>query len=146
MRGLENFLANNLTADLGKLMLRFTLGFLMLFHGYKKYLYGIDGIKALVAKNAFPEILAYGVFVGEILAPILIIIGLYTRISSFILTFTMGFAIYLVHSAHILSLNEKTGGLLIETPLLFMMGALSLIFIGAGRFALDKEQKSFRRD
>ena len=94
MRTLENFLARVLSDDMGKLVLRLTLGILMLFHGISKLEKGIDGIKFLVTKNGLPEFLAYGVYLGELVVPILLIIGLYTRISSFIYATTMAFAIY----------------------------------------------------
>jgi putative oxidoreductase len=138
MRTLENFLYRILSDNVGKLILRLMLGVLMLFHGYKKYQSGIDGIKKLVVTNGLPEFLAYGVYVGEILVPILIIIGLYTRISSLIYALTMAVAIFLAHSSHLFSLNAKTGGLIIETPLLFMLGAIALMFLGAGRYSIDK--------
>lgn len=57
MRNIEDFLARALTDDLGKLILRFTLGFLMLFYGYDKLTNGIDGIKFLVTKDGLPEFL-----------------------------------------------------------------------------------------
>lgn len=139
MRALEDFLGNILNENLGKLILRISLGFLMLFHGYKKYVYGIDGIKGLLVKSGFPDFIAYGVYFGELIIPVLIIIGLYTRISSFIYAFTMVFAIYLVHSSHLFSLNERTGGLIIENPLLYMLAAVVLMFIGAGKFSIDKK-------
>lgn len=139
MRSLENFLSRVLSDDIGKLILRFMLGFLMLFHGFKKYIYGIDGIKALVMKAGFPEFFAYGVYLGEIVFPIMIIIGLYTRLSSFFYAFTMTFAIYLVHSSHLFAINAQTGGLAIETPLLFLLGALALMFLGAGKISVDKK-------
>lgn len=139
MRVLEDFLGNILNENLGKLILRISLGFLMLFHGYKKYVYGIDGIKGLLVKSGFPDFIAYGVYFGELIIPVLIIIGLYTRISSFIYAFTMVFAIYLVHSSHLFSLNERTGGLIIENPLLYMLAAVVLMFIGAGKFSIDKK-------
>ncbi|WP_321467800.1 DoxX family protein [Halarcobacter sp.] len=138
MRTFENFLGRVLSDNLGKLILRLTLGILMLFHGYNKYVTGINGIQGLVSKNGFPEFLAYGVYVGEIIIPILIIIGLYTRISSFIFAFTMGFAIYLAHSSHIFDLG-RSGGLVIETPLLFMLGAIALMCLGAGRYSVDQK-------
>jgi putative oxidoreductase len=138
MRTLENFLYRVLSDNVGKLILRLMLGVLMLFHGYKKYQSGIDGIKKLVVTNGLPEFLAYGVYIGEILVPILIIIGLYTRISSLIYALTMTIAIFLAHSSHLFSLNAKTGGLIIETPLLFMLGAIALMFLGAGRYSIDK--------
>jgi putative oxidoreductase len=139
MKMLENFLGNTLDADFGKLLLRLNIGGLMLFHGYKKAMYGIDGIKALVINNGFPELLAYGVYIGEIVVPILIVLGVLTRISSLIMAFNMAFAIYLAHSSHILVLNEKSGSLIIETPLLFLLGALALAFIGAGKYSFDRK-------
>ncbi len=138
MRTLENFLYRILSDNVGKLILRLMLGVLMIFHGYKKYQSGINGIKKLVVTNGLPEFLAYGVYIGEILVPILIIIGLYTRISSLIYALTMAVAIFLAHSSHLFSLNAKTGGLIIETPLLFMLGAIALMFLGAGRYSIDK--------
>ena len=138
MNSVETFLARTLSADFGKLILRFTLGFLMIFHGYKKLIYGIEGIKALTIKSGFPEFIAYGVYLGEIIVPILIILGLWTRISSFIYASTMGLAIYLAYSSQIFMLNAKSGGLYIETPLFFMLGAISLMFIGAGKYSIDR--------
>lgn len=139
MNKIENFLGQILSPDLGKLILRLTLGFLMLFHGVKKATYGIDGIKSLVVNNGLPEFLAYGVYLGEIIVPIMLIIGLYTRISSLIFASTMAFAIYLVHSSEILTINEKTGGLATELPLLFMFSAIALMFIGAGKLSIDRK-------
>ena len=138
MRALENFLARVLSEDVGKLVLRLTLGVLMLLHGISKFEKGINGIKFLVTKNGLPEFLAYGVYVGEIVAPILIIIGLYTRVSSLIYGLTMVFAIYLAHANDIFAINAKTGGSVIELQLLFMFGAFALMFLGAGKISADK--------
>lgn len=111
----------------------------MVFHGYKKATTGIDGIKAMMANAGFPEIMAYGVYLGEIVVPILLILGIYTRISSLIYASTMAFAIYLVHSANLFAINDKTGGLSIELPLLFMLCGIALMFIGAGKYSFDKK-------
>jgi len=138
MRCLENFLANVLKDDVGKLILRLTIAILMLFHGFHK-LSGIEGIKNSVTNSGLPEFLAYGVYLGEIIVPILIIVGLYTRICSFIFAMTMLFAIYLVHSSHIFALNERTGALAIESPLIFMLVAIALMFLGAGKISLDEK-------
>ncbi len=139
MNNLENYLGRILSADLGKLILRFALGFLMIFHGYKKAMVGITGIEGLVVKEGFPAFLAYGVYLGEIIIPLLLIIGLYTRISSLIFAVTMGFAIYLAHFSQLLEINNNTGGLVIELPLLYMLCAIALMFIGAGKYSFDKK-------
>ncbi|MFA7083686.1 MAG: DoxX family protein [Arcobacteraceae bacterium] len=138
MRNIEDFLARALTDDLGKLILRFTIGFLMLFHGYDKLTNGIDGIKFLVTRDGLPEFLAYGVYVGEVVVPILIIIGLFTRISSIIYAATMLFAIYLAHAQDVFAISEK-GAWAIELQALFMLGALALAFLGAGKYSIDKK-------
>ncbi len=57
MRNIEDLLGRALTDDLGKLILRFTFGFLMLFHGYDKFSNEIIGIKFLVTKDGLPEFL-----------------------------------------------------------------------------------------
>ncbi len=139
MKNLENLLEKKLSDDMGKLILRFTLGFLMLLHGYSKLVNGIDGIILRLVNDGFPELLAYGVYVGEIIAPIMIIMGLFTRISSAIYAFTMLFAIYIAHSSDVFAINEKSGGSAIELQLLFMFGAIALMFLGAGKYSVDKK-------
>lgn len=134
---IENKLANVLDENIGKLLLRVSLGTLMLFHGITKFNSGIAGIKGLVSSAGFPEVLAYGSYVGEIIVPILLILGLMTRVSALVYSFTMAFAIYLVHANDIFTINAKTGGLIIELPLLYLLAALALAFLGAGKYSLD---------
>ena len=85
----ENKLSCMLNEDIGKLILRVSIAGLMLFHGFFKLFNGIDGIKFLVNQAGLPEFFAYGVYFGEIVFPILIIIGLFTRISSLFFALTM---------------------------------------------------------
>ena len=139
MKNLENLLEKKLSDDMGKIILRFTLGFLMVLHGYSKLVNGIVGIIMRLVNDGFPELLAYGVYVGEIIAPIMIIMGLFTRISSAIYAFTMFFAIYIAHSSDVFTINEKSGGSVIELQLLFMFGAIALMFLGAGKYSVDKK-------
>jgi putative oxidoreductase len=61
--------------DAAKLLLRLTLGALMLLHGIAKVRGGIDSIIDAVANAGLPPLLAYGVFVGEVLAPLMLIVG-----------------------------------------------------------------------
>lgn len=139
---LENKLASLLDENIGKLLLRLTLGVLMLFHGMQKLKMGAEGMKGLLINAGFPEMLVYGVYLGEVIAPIFIILGLRTRVSAVVYSFTMAFAIYLAHSKEIFILNAKTGGLAIELPLLFFLSALSLVFLGAGKYSFDAKASS----
>lgn len=136
MRNFEYLLSRILNEDIGKLILRVSIATLMLFHGYHKLINGIAGIKGLVVKAGLPEFVAYGVYLGEIVFPILIIIGLYTRISSLFFALTMVFAIFLAHGNDLFTLG-KTGGPIIELALIYLLTSISLMFIGAGRFSFD---------
>ena len=47
-----------MSEDLGKLVLRITVGGLLLFHGMHKLLNGIAPIKAMVAAHGIPDAVA----------------------------------------------------------------------------------------
>ncbi len=138
MKGLENFLSRTLSPNVGKLMLRLSLGVLMLFHGWHKVQVGIVWIKKLVLKMGLPEFIAYGVYLGEVVAPIFIILGLFTRINSAIYAINMAFVIYAFHLGNIFAINNY-GGLKAELPLIFLFGALALMFMGPGKISFDKK-------
>ena len=93
-------------------------------------------IKSLLSGAGLPEFIAYSVFIGEIVAPILIIIGYKARLASLILTFNMLIAILMAHTADIFSLNQN-GGWGIELQGLYLFGAVSIIFLGAGKYAVS---------
>ena len=121
--------------DAGKLLLRLTIGILLLMHGLFKLANGIDTVTILVQAQGWPAWLAFGVFIGEIIAPSLLIIGVLTRAGALLIVINMGLAIYLAHASQILSLT-KTGGWTLELQGLFLMGALAVALLGAGRFSL----------
>lgn len=121
--------------DAGKLLLRLTIGILLLMHGLFKLANGIDTITALVVAQGWPAWLAFGVFIGEIIAPSLLIIGVLTRAGALAIVFNMALAVYLAHASQVLSLT-KTGGWALELQGLFLMGALVVALLGAGRFSL----------
>ncbi len=76
----------DMAEDIGKLILRFMLGGLMLFHGINKALHGIGFIKGLVSGQGLPEVLAYSVYAGEILAPLFLILGWKSRVWAAVVT------------------------------------------------------------
>ena len=120
--------------DLGLLILRITVAGLMLFHGVAK-LSHLDGTKGMLSEVGLPEFIAYGVFITELIAPILMIIGYRTKLASLVFFFGMVAALLMAHSNNIFALS-KTGGLQIELILLFALGALALFFTGAGKYAI----------
>ena len=122
-------------ADLGKLILRLTLGGLLLFHGIAKLLNGIGFIEGQLASHGLPTILAYGVYIGEVIAPLMVILGYQTRIGALIIVFNMIVAIALVHGHQLLTLSSN-GGWALELQGFFLFTALALIFLGPGRYKL----------
>lgn len=122
--------------DFAKLILRLGVGVLMLFHGIHKIINGIDGIKALTTKAGLPEIMAYGVYIGEVVMPILIILGIYARIASLVVAFNMIIAIYLAYGSSLLALG-KTGGPVYELALLYLIMCVVIFLQGSGKYALN---------
>ena len=123
--------------DLGKLILRLTVGVLMLLHGVAKVSGGVGGIGGMLQSSGLPAALAYGVYVGEVLAPLLVIIGFYARIGALIMVVNMLFAIGLAHMKDIFLLT-KTGGWAIELQAFFLFTALAVALIGPGRYAINR--------
>ena len=123
------------TDDMGKLVLRLCVGILILMHGLYKLINGPAGIIALVSANGWPAWVGYLVLVGEVLAPALIIIGLFTRLGAFIIFVNMIAAVYLAHGHQILNLGTQ-GGYMLELQAMFLFGALAVMLLGAGQFSL----------
>jgi len=126
--------------DLGKLLLRIGIGSLLLLHGIHKMLHGFGGIKTILVKNGFSEFWWVGSFVGEIVAPICILLGLFTRISALLVVVLMIFSIYLGYGNAAFGLNPRTGALTTEVNFLFMLSSLALYFLGGGRYSLYKKE------
>ncbi|WP_313702042.1 DoxX family protein [Achromobacter sp.] len=121
--------------DTGKLILRLTLGILILLHGLSKLTGGVGGISGMLSSHGLPGFLAYGVYVGEIIAPVLLIIGVYTRLGGLIIAINMVVAVLLAHSGSIASMTNN-GGWALELQGMFLFAGLAIAFMGAGRFSL----------
>ena len=122
--------------DLGKLILRLTLGVLILLHGIAKIGGGTAGIEKMLQGNGLPGFLAPGVYVGEILAPILVILGFYARLGAAVIVVNMLFAVLLAHRADLLQLT-KTGGWALELQAFFLFTAVAVALIGPGRYGIN---------
>jgi putative oxidoreductase len=131
----QKIMAASATFDaLGKLVLRLSVGILMLMHGVHKVGAGVDGIVGMVARTGLPGQFGYLVYVGEVLAPVLVIIGLWTRPAAFLMFVTMVVAIWLVHPNDLFLLT-KQGGWALELQGLFLFGSLAITLLGAGRYS-----------
>lgn len=121
--------------DLAKLLLRATLGILILLHGWAKLRHGIGGIEAMLAAQGLPAFLAWGVYVGEVLAPLLLILGVYARLGAALVALNMLVAVALAHSGHLAQFTSN-GGWRLELQAMFLVAAIAVMMLGAGRYAL----------
>ncbi len=126
--------------DTGLLLLRCTIGILIVFHGIANMNSNYAYIKSLLSGIGMPEFLAYGGFIAELIAPILIVIGYRARLGSLVLAFFFLVAILLGHSSDIFSLNQF-GGWGIELQALYLFGSMAIFFVGAGKYALSIDSK-----
>ncbi|MEQ5835960.1 DoxX family protein [Marinobacter sp. R17] len=122
-------------ADLGKLIVRLTLGGLILFHGIAKLFHGVGFVESQLASHGLPTVLAYGVYIGEILAPLMVILGYHTRIGAMIIVVNMIVAFALVHMGQLLTLSQS-GGWALELQGFYLFIALGVVFLGPGRYKL----------
>ena len=121
--------------DTGKLVLRVALGVMILLHGIAKLQSGVGGIAGMLQGHGLPGAIAYLVYIGEVLAPVLMIAGIYTRAAGWIVAINMLFAFFLAHSSQLFSLT-KQGGWALELQGMFLFAAIAVALMGAGRFSV----------
>jgi len=132
---MSNFLKSN---DFGIVIVRGTVGLLLLPHGISKLINGIDFLGELLSKVSLPPVMRYGVFIGEIIAPILLIIGYRTRIAALFVAFNMFMTVYLAHRELVFTI-KSSGSWAIELNALFFFGALALFFTGGGKYCVSSK-------
>jgi len=132
--------------DCGLLLLRVGLAGLMLsLHGWARFFRASDYLVFdipwpfvdLVAGLGFPWPGAFAVMsaLSESVGAVLVAIGWLTRWAALALVIDMSVALF----------NEASKGDPIELPALYLVGALTLMITGPGRFAFDAWQRAERR-
>ena len=124
--------------DAGLLLLRFGLGTILLFHGIYKVTHGVSWMSGPLGAAGLPAWLSYGVYIGEIIAPALVILGLWTRLAALVIAFNMFMAIFLARRGDIGKINPMGGAWAIEIEVLLLVCALALALTGGGRYGLGK--------
>lgn len=124
--------------SIGKLIIRVAVGGLLLFHGVDKLAHGIGSIEGMMTAQGLPKYVAFGVYVGEVLAPLLLILGWRSRWWAGVTAFNMAVAVYLVHSKSLFTLGAH-GAWSLEAPMFFLLGALAIAFLGSGKYAVSSD-------
>lgn len=115
--------------DWAPLILRVIVGIFFIGHAWSK-LSGMDGFIGLITGMlGLPVFFAYLVAWSELIGGILLIIGLFTRYASILLSTIMLVAIFTV--------KIKNGFMAAELDITFLAILISLLFTGAGKYGLD---------
>lgn len=130
----------SLNDDAGKLVLRLTVAGLMLFHGVAKILHpgSLDFIGGMLGGYGLPSILAYAVYVGEVVAPLMVIAGYKARLGALLMAVNMLFAIVLAHTGDLFSLSEH-GGWSVELQMFYLLTSVAVVLLGSGRHAVKPD-------
>src|SRR5438552_978879 len=99
--------------DAGKLVLRLAVAGLIILHGIAKLRFGLGDVATSLARVNAPEAIGYLVYVGEIVGPILMILGIATRIGALLVFMNMTVAFVLGHPGEAFELTRH-GGLYLE--------------------------------
>jgi len=121
--------------DTGKLILRLTTAGLILFHGIAKLMHGVSFIGQALVSHGLPAFIAYGVYFGEVVAPLFIIVGLWTRVASLAVVINMVVAI-LLEAYHNTLVIQRTGAWGLESEAFYLLTALVIFFLGAGKYSI----------
>ena len=125
--------------DAARLILRLVLGLCVLLHGIAKIRHGVGGIEGMLVAHGLPGVLSWGALVGEVLAPLMVIVGWHARIGGALIAINMLFALFLAHRGELFALNAQSGGWAIELQAMFLFTAVALMLLGPGRFSLNQK-------
>ncbi len=123
-----------LTDDGGKLVLRLMVGGLLILHGFHKLVHGPGEVAGMLTAHGVPGFLAYGVYLGEVVGPALILLGVYARIGGLLVLANMVVAVLVTHGLNIFHINDY-GGLSIELEVFYGIGGLCIAMLGAGAYS-----------
>lgn len=121
--------------DLGLLFLRLALGICLLMHGAAKVRHGVGAVKSMITPLGIPAFAAYGAYLGEVVAPVMLILGILTPLAAFVI---LGNTLTILFVAYRSSLFKRDafGGFVAEIPYLYVGMALAFMVMGGGSYAL----------
>ncbi len=117
--------------NLAAFLLRLAAGGLIIPHGYSKLISFAS--KSATFSDPFgighPTSMALVIF-AEFFCGVFLVLGLFTRLACIPLIITMLVIVFQIHHGDIFKTAEK--------PTLFLVSYLALLFIGPGKFSLDR--------
>lgn len=121
---------------LALLIMRLSLGVIMVVHGYHNVFGGLQHHAQWIASLGVPRWLGYVSSFTELLGGLLLLAGFFTRIAAFAVCIDLAVALWKVHLHNGLTGSADRPGY--EFPLTAASLAFALIFFGGGPMALDQ--------
>ena len=112
----------------GFFILRWTVAGLMLLHGVSKLMHGLGPIEGMLVSSGLPAFIAYGVLIGEVVAPLFVLANRFVAPAALVMAFNMVVAVALAHAAQISTLG-KSGGWALELQGLYFFGSLAIVLM-----------------
>jgi len=116
----------------GLTLIRCTLGTFLIYHGWEIFTESLmnEYLKWDAFKDPSGKFLLYAGKAGELIAGILFVLGLFTRIASLLTIGVLGYITFFLGNGLFWS-NDRH-------PFMFVLLALVFFFTGPGNFSLDK--------
>ena len=126
------FSSSPLCQNTGLALVRGTLGIFLIYHGWEIFTESImsEYLKWDAFKNSSGKFLVYAGKAAELIAGILFVLGLFTRIASLITIGVMCYIAFFLGKGIIWYGDQH--------PFMFVLLALIFFFTGPGNFSLDK--------
>jgi putative oxidoreductase len=116
----------------GFFLLRWATAGMLLLHGISKMLNGLAPIEGLVAKAGLPVFIAYGVLIGELVAPLLVLANVLVGPAALVMAFNMVVAVALAHASQFFTLG-KSGGWALELQGMYFFASLAIALMAPRR-------------
>jgi putative oxidoreductase len=140
MKKLLSLSSESINLDLGLLVIRLIVGLLMAFYGYEKLAHFSEmaasdfwtkNVNFLGMTGKIP--LALTIF-AELFCSILLILGLFTRLATFVLAFCMAYIFLVIFPFNIIEKGDN--GLHFNDAFVYFVIYLGLFFTGSGKYSL----------
>jgi len=124
--------------DIGKLLVRLCCGGLLILHGSRSlFETGVPHIENILKDNGLPTFLAFGNYIGEFFAPLLVIAGFKARIAAVFIALNMLLSVLLAHRDIMFSRSDF-GGWMIELNVFYFATAVAIFLLGSGRYSISR--------
>lgn len=127
------FSASAICQDGGIALIRIVIGLFMIYHGWE--MFDREAMTQYLQwdtfKNPSAETMIYAGKVFELIAGVLLVLGLFTRIAAILMIGTLGYIAFFVGDGKVWAGAQH--------PFMFVLMGILFLFTGAGKYSLDNK-------